>query len=109
MLTDVFGLSMALFSIRFAQRPATAIKTYGFYRTEILAAFVNSLILFAVAFYILYEAWDRFRNPPEINALLMLVVAVGGFFVTLVGVKLLHAGAKESLNVKGALLEVFSD
>jgi cobalt-zinc-cadmium efflux system protein len=109
LLTDVLGLGMALFAIRFAQRPATPTKTYGFYRTEILAALLNSLILFGVAFYILYEAWDRFRNPSEINALLMLGVAVGGFFVTLVGVKLLHAGAKESLNVKGAFLEVFSD
>ena len=109
MLTDVLGLGMAVFAIRFAQRPATPTKTYGFYRTEILAALLNSLILFGVAFYILYEAWDRSRNPPEIDALLMLGVAVGGFFVTLVGVKLLHAGAKESLNVKGAFLEVFSD
>jgi cobalt-zinc-cadmium efflux system protein len=109
MLTDVLGLGMALFAIRFAQRPATPTKTYGFYRTEILAALVNSLILFGVAFSILYEAWDRFKNPPEINALLMLGVAVGGFFVTLTGVKLLQAGAKENLNVKGAFLEVFSD
>jgi len=109
LLTDVLGLGMALFASRFAQRPATPTKTYGFYRTEILAALLNSLILFGVAFYILYEAWDRFRNPPEINALLMLGVAVGGFFVTLTGVKLLQAGAKENLNVKGAFLEVFSD
>src|SRR6266487_5327210 len=109
LLTDVLGLGMALLAIRFAQRPATPTRTYGFYRAEILAALLNSLILFGVAFFILTEAWDRFRNPPEINAPLMLAVALGGVVVTLIGVRLLHAGSKESLNVKGAFLEVFSD
>src|SRR5690349_15567592 len=57
MLTDVFGLGMALAAIWFAQRPATAAKTYGFYRTEILAAVANGVLLFGVAGYILFEAW----------------------------------------------------
>jgi len=109
LLTDVLGLGMALLAIRFAQRPATPAKTYGFYRAEILAALLNSLILFGVAFYILSEAWDRFHNPPVVNAPLMLAVALGGFVVTLIGVKLLHAGAQDSLNVKGAFLELLSD
>lgn len=109
MLTDVLGLAMALAAIRFAQRPATPAKTYGFYRTEILAALVNGVVLFGVAGYILYEAWRRFQEPPEINSLPMLLIATGGLAVNLVGAKLLHAQAGESLNVQGAFLEVLSD
>ena len=109
MLTDVLGLSMALLAIRFAQRPATPSKTYGFYRAEILAATANSIVLFGIAAYILYEAWRRFQDPPEINSLPMLAVATGGLIVNLIGVKLLHGGAGESLNVQGAFLEVISD
>ena len=109
MLTDVLGLAMALFAIRFAQRPATPAKTYGFYRTEILAALINGLVLFGIAVFILYEAWRRFQDPHEIASLPMLLVAVGGLVVNLIGVKLLHAGAGESLNLRGAFLEVLSD
>lgn len=109
MFTDALGLGMALAAIRFAQRPATSQKTYGFYRTEILAALVNGMVLFGVAGYILVEAWQRFHDPPAVDALPMLVVACGGFLVTLAGVKLLQAGSEESLNVRGAFLEVLSD
>jgi cobalt-zinc-cadmium efflux system protein len=109
MLADVLGLAMALFAIRFAQRPATPAKTYGFYRTEILAALVNSVVLFGIAGFILYEAWRRFQAPPEIQSLPMLLVAAGGIVVNLLGIWLLHAGARESLNMQGAFLEVFSD
>lgn len=109
MLTDVLGLSMALAAIRFSQRAATPAKTYGFYRTEILAALANGLVLFAVAAYILYEAWRRFQDPPEIETGPMLAVAVGGLIVNLIGAKMLHGGSGESLNVKGAFLEVVSD
>lgn len=109
MLTDVLGLVMALAAIWFAQRPATPAKTYGFYRTEILAAVANGLLLFAVAAYILFEAWRRFTEPETIDSLPMLVVAIGGLVVNLIGAKLLHGGAEESLNTRGAFLEVFSD
>jgi cobalt-zinc-cadmium efflux system protein len=109
MLTDVVGVAMALVAIRFAQRPATPGRTYGFYRMEILAAVANGVLLFGVAAYILYEAWQRFLEPPEIRSLPMLVVATGGLVVNLVSAKLLHAGAGESLNVQGAFLEVISD
>jgi cobalt-zinc-cadmium efflux system protein len=109
MLTDVLGLAMALFAIRFAQRPATPARTYGFYRGEILAALVNSVVLFAVSGYILVEAWHRLQAPHEIKSLPMLAIAAGGLVVNLIGVKLLHQGASESLNVQGAFLEVLSD
>src|SRR5215208_6089417 len=75
MLTDVLGLGMALAAIRFARRPATPGKTYGFYRAEILAALVNSVILLGVAVWILVAAWERLSTPTEVHAGPMLLVA----------------------------------
>src|SRR5713226_4441230 len=97
MLGDVLGLAMAVAAIRFARRPATADKTYGFYRAEILAALVNSIALLGVASWILYAAWQRVNAPSvAVNAMPMLLVACGGLVVTLVGVGLLRGGAQES-------------
>lgn len=110
LLGDVLGLAMAVAAIRFARRPATADKTYGFYRAEILAALINSLALLAVSVWILYAAWQRLNQPPVVvDALPMLVVACGGLVVTLAGVALLRGGAQQSLNVRGAFLEVVGD
>ena len=109
MLTDVFGLGLALFAIWISQRPASPAKTYGYYRVEILAALANALILFWISFYILYEAYRRFQEPPEVNSLPMMIVAAVGLFVNLVGIYNLRRGSKESLNVQGAFLEVVSD
>ncbi len=109
LLTDVLGLSMALAAIRFARRPATPGKTYGFYRAEILAALVNSVLLLGVAVWIFIAAWERVRSPVEVNALPMLLVAIGGLAVTITGARLLHAGASESLNMRGAFLELIGD
>lgn len=108
-LTDVLGLSMAVFAIWFAQRPATPAKTYGFYRAEILAALLNGALPFGVAALILLEAWHRFQSPPPVSSGPMLVVAVGGVFVNSLGAWFLHGGAKDSLNLRGAFLEVVAD
>src|SRR3990172_10285745 len=75
MLTDVGGLGIALFAMWFAERPATLQKSYGYYRIEILAALVNAVILIFISFYILYEAYRRFLEPPMVLALPMLAVA----------------------------------
>jgi cobalt-zinc-cadmium efflux system protein len=110
LLGDVLGLAMALGAIRFARRPATAGKTYGFYRAEILAALINSMLLMFVSLWILYAAWQRLRTPDvNIEAAPMLIVATGGVVVTLVGAALLRGGASDSLNVKAAFLEVVGD
>jgi cobalt-zinc-cadmium efflux system protein len=110
LLGDILGLSMAVAAIRFARRPATAGKTYGFYRAEILAAMLNSLVLLAVAGWILVSAWQRLEEPAgHIDAWPMLLVALGGLIVTLIGVFLLRSGAQDSLNVRGAFLEVLGD
>lgn len=112
MLTDVVGLGMALAAIRLATRFATrdaGLHTFGVYRLEILAAFVNSLLLFAVAIWVLVEAGRRLTGEPEIEGLGMLVVAVLGLVVNLVAFALLRQGSKESLNIEGAYLEVLAD
>lgn len=109
MATDAGGLGLALFAIHFAQKAATPQKTYGYLRTEILAALVNAVVLLLLTVYILYEAYQRFRSPPEILGGPMLAVAAVGLVVNLVSMKLLSAGSSESLNVRGAYFEVFSD
>lgn len=109
MLTDVGGLALALFAIWFASRPATSSKTYGYLRTEVLAAFANAVVLLLITVYILYEAYQRFFAPPEVLSTPMLIVAVIGLGVNLISMRLLAAGSAESLNLKGAYFEVFAD
>lgn len=109
MFTDVAGIGFALFASWIAQRPASLRKTYGYYRIEILAATANAILLFAVSGYILYEAYQRFQAPPEIESTPLLFIAGLGLAVNIVGMLQLHKGSKESLNVEGAFLEVASD
>lgn len=107
--TDVVGLGMALAAITLASRPSTSQRTFGAYRLEVLAALANGVLLFAVAGYVLYEAFRRLTDPPEVPGVPMLVVATLGLAVNLVSFQLLREGAKESLNLRGAYLEVLGD
>lgn len=109
MLTDAAALAIAVAAIRIGKRAADAARTFGYYRFEILAAAFNALMLFGVAIYILVEAYGRFRNPPVIQEGAMMVVAFFGLVVNLISMKLLQSGSGDSLNVKGAYLEVWSD
>jgi cobalt-zinc-cadmium efflux system protein len=109
MFTDAAALAISLTAIRIGRRPADSTRTFGYYRFEILAAAFNAILLFLVAIYILYEAYDRLKNPPEIQSGAMLVIAVLGLIINLISMRLLSAGKNESLNVKGAYLEVWSD
>jgi len=110
MLTDVIGLGMALAAIQAARRSSKgAQRSFGLYRLEILAALANAVLLFGVALYVLYEAVQRFRDPPEVLGLPLLVVATLGLLANLVVFFLLRQGSKESLNVEGAYLEVLAD
>lgn len=109
MLSDVGSLALALFAMWMAGRPAGARHTYGYYRTEILAALANGAILVAVAIYIFIEAYDRLGQPPEVQGGLMLAVATGGLAVNLAGLWLLNAGKSENLNLRGAWLHVLTD
>jgi Co/Zn/Cd efflux system component len=87
----IFALAIALAAIRIARRPADVRRTYGYHRFEILAAF-NALLLFAVALYILGEAYQRFLHPPEVHPTGMLVIAGIGLVVILVSLLLLSGG-----------------
>lgn len=109
MMTDVVGLALALLGIRFAERPATPERTYGYYRVEILAALANAVLLVGVSGYVLYEAYRRLRAPPDVAAGPMLIVAALGLVVNVAGVVLLRGGSRVSLNLKGAYFEVLSD
>lgn len=109
MLTDVGGLALAWFAIRFAERPATPARTYGFFRAEILAALANAVVLIAISAYILYEAYDRFMEPQKVEGLGMLGIASVGLIINLVGMYILRSASTESLNLKGAYFEVLSD
>ncbi len=109
MLTDVGGQALALFAIWMSSKPRNNRKTYGYYRTEIFSALINALVLIFISGYILYEAWQRFKEPPAVAGIPMLIVAVCGLIINLVAMKILKAGSKESINIKGAFLEVVSD
>lgn len=110
MLTDVIGLGMALAAIHLADRKADADRhTYGLYRAEILAALANTVLLFGVALYVVWEAIGRLRDPAEVLSGPMLVVAVAGLGANIVSFFLLREGAGESLNIHGAYLEVMAD
>jgi cobalt-zinc-cadmium efflux system protein len=109
MLTDAGALALALIAIRFSERPATPQRTYGYVRAEVLAALANAVALLLLTIYILYEAYERFLHPPEILGGWMMAVAVVGLVVNLISMRLLSAGASESLNVKGAYLDVLGD
>jgi cobalt-zinc-cadmium efflux system protein len=109
MLTDVAGVGLALLAIWFAEKPASPERTYGYYRVEILAALTNAVVLIFISLYILYEAYERFKNPPEVQSGGMLAVAGIGLVINIAGVLIMRSGSKESLNMKGAYFEVLSD
>jgi cobalt-zinc-cadmium efflux system protein len=109
MLTDVAAVALALLALRFASRPATPRKTYGYYRMEILAALTNGAVLMILCFFIIREAWERFREPVEVGGTVMLAVASMGLTVNLIMAYLLHRSAGESLNLRGAYLHVLGD
>ncbi|HJU01456.1 MAG TPA: cation diffusion facilitator family transporter [Actinomycetes bacterium] len=108
-LADGAGIGLALLAIRFAARPASPQRTFGYYRLEILAAVVNAVLLFGVAGFVLIEAWRRFSEPPEVASGLMLAVAAAGLVANAVSMWLLRRGQAESLNLRGAYLEVLGD
>lgn len=109
LLTDIGSLILALVAFWFSSRPSTPGKTYGYYRSEILAGLLNGILLVGISAFILYESWRRLANPPEVMSGPMLAVAIVGLVVNLISVKLLHRHAGHSINVKAAFLEVVSD
>jgi cobalt-zinc-cadmium efflux system protein len=109
MLGDLGALMLALVAIWFSSKPATQDKTYGYYRSEILAGFFNSLALVGVSLFIMYEAYSRLSNPPQVVGVPVLVVSLIGLVVNITSLRLLESSAKTSLNAKAAYLEVLGD
>ncbi|HKQ20981.1 MAG TPA: cation diffusion facilitator family transporter [Nitrososphaeraceae archaeon] len=128
MLIDVAGLVMALFAISFAAKPPTPRRTYGFYRSEILASLLNCIFLILLSAFILFEALQRIILPPEVVGIPMIIVASIGLAINLVGLRILsrvrmrssvsesignskdnNTTGQENLNIHGAYLEVLAD
>ena len=109
MLSDVLSILLALGAIWLARRPATPDRSFGYRRAEIIAAFLNGLLLVLVAAWVLFEAVRRLSDPPEVRGGWMLVVAVGGLIVNLAAFAILARSGRESLNVEAALRHVLAD
>jgi len=110
MFTDVLGIGMALAALTATRRAARhPQRTFGLYRLEVLAALANAILLFGVAIYVLIKAMRRLTDPPPVPAGPMLAVAIAGLVANLIAFALLYRGAQESINVRGAYLEVLGD
>jgi cobalt-zinc-cadmium efflux system protein len=109
MFTDSAALAIALAAVKIGQRPPDDKRTFGYRRFEILAAAFNAILLFAVAGYILIEGIGRFFDPKPVESVGMLIVASIGLIVNLISMRILAGGKDDSLNVKGAYLEVWAD
>jgi cobalt-zinc-cadmium efflux system protein len=111
MLTDVVGVGMALAAITVASRAGggRGRRTFGLYRLEVLAALANAILLFGVAGYVLWAAVLRLGDPVDVPATPVLAVAAVGLVLNLVSYLLLRPGAEESMNVRGAAIEVLAD
>lgn len=109
MLSDAAALGLSLFAIWIGQRPPNSRRTWGYYRTEILAALANGAALVAISLWVVVEAFARLRNPPPVDAPVMMAIAAGGLAVNLIGLRILSGGRDGSLNVRGAWLHVLTD
>jgi cobalt-zinc-cadmium efflux system protein len=109
MLTDGAAIGLALLAIWVSGRPASIEQTFGFHRTEILAAMVNALSLWFISALIFFEASRRFNDDLDVDGGLMLVVGAVGLLVNLAAARVLHRSSGESLNVEGAFLHVVAD
>lgn len=109
MATDAAALALTWTAFRLSRRPHDAAKSFGYYRFEVLAAFINGLALLALVVWIVFEAVERMLAPPEILAGPMLGVALVGLIVNLVAFGLLHGADRENLNIRAALWHVIGD
>src|SRR6266540_904829 len=109
MLADVAAIGLSLVVAHLARRPATAERTFGLLRLEILAARVNGAALIVMSLGIALEAFRRFRTPQDVHGTLLLAVAAAGLAANAVGVRILHRGHDHSLNQRGAYLHMVSD
>ena len=109
MLTDALALGLSMFAMNLARRPATATKTFGYHRAEIMAALANGTVLVLVSVYIFYEASRRFMEEPTVKGPLMLIIAVIGLAANIAGLFLLHKESRKSINIKAAFWHIIGD
>lgn len=109
MLADVAALIVSLMAFVMAARPANHRATFGYYRAEVLGALFNGVVLLVVSVLIIKESITRFFEPAEVETNLMIMVAVGGLIINIIGLSLLHKDKGSNLNIRGAWLHVLSD
>jgi cobalt-zinc-cadmium efflux system protein len=109
MLSDAGALALSLFAVWIAQRPSNPRRTYGYHRTEILAALANGATLIGIALFVFVEAFHRLAHPVAVEGAVVTGIAVGGLVVNVAGLFLLHGGKDENLNVRGAWLHMLTD
>lgn len=109
MSTDIASVALAYGAAVLATRPATGSKTYGYARAEIVAAFLNALALWFVSAYFLYEAWQRLKAPPEVDAPIVILVGSVSLVANVALAYILHRGSGQSLNVRSAYVHILSD
>lgn len=109
MFTDSLALALSYLAMKFAEMPATDRRTFGFYRLEILAALANGVILVLISIFIIYQAYLRIRAPQPVEGMLMLIVAIIGLIVNIIGAAFLVKHHETSLNIRGAFLHIIGD
>ena len=109
MLSDTAALGLAWFAFRLAKKPADRKRSYGYHRFQIMAAFTNGVTLFFIAGWIIFEAIQRLLHPAEVLAGPMLMIAIGGLVINVVGFLVLHRGDNQNVNMQGALIHVMGD
>jgi cobalt-zinc-cadmium efflux system protein len=109
MFADVSGIALSLGAIWLAARPRSAARTFGLYRLEILAAAANAVLLLGIAAFVLFEAVRRFASPPDLEPGIVAIVAALALLTNLLSLRLLSAGRRESLTMRGAYLEILGD
>jgi cobalt-zinc-cadmium efflux system protein len=109
MFTHAFAISISLLAILISKKPACHHKTFGLYRAEVLAAFINGLFLIPIVGIIIYEAILRFLNPQEIFGFYMLIVAIVGLAVNITSILILQGSQKNSINVKSVFYHMIAD
>jgi cobalt-zinc-cadmium efflux system protein len=109
MLSDMFALGLSLFAFWLSSKKPSPTKTYGYYRFEVVSAFINGVLLILIALWIFTEAFSRFEHPAVVKSIPMLFIAVFGLMINLLGIYLLHELGKESINIRGALFHLVGD
>ena len=109
MLSDVAALALSLFAVWISRKPPTSARSYGYHRTEILAALANAATLIAISVWICIEAYHRLLSPHDVAGRMVMVIAAGGFLINIAGMWVLSGGRHANLNIRGAWLHVATD